>query len=162
MEIHRNKIFLQNKLSMEFDDNHFMKVAINEALFALDNDEIPVGAIVVVGNKIIGRGHNQTQALNDVTAHAEIIAISSASENLGAKYLEHCTLYTTVEPCIMCAGAIFWSKMERVVIGAPDKKFGYSRYGNLFHPRTKVTNGVLADECSQLIANFFKKKREYD
>jgi tRNA(adenine34) deaminase len=150
----REKIF-----GISYDD-YFMKMAVKEALVAFDNDEIPVGAIVVVNNQIIGSGHNQTQILHDITAHAEIIAISSATEKMGAKYLEYCTLYTTLEPCVMCAGAIFWSKIERLVFGAFDKKFGYSRHGNLLHPKTKVTTGVLTDECSSLMTDFFKRKRD--
>ena len=144
---------------MDFSDEYFMRHAIREAIIAFESDEIPIGAVVVANNKIIGRGHNQTQLMHDITAHAEIIAISSATEDIGAKYLEYCTLYTTLEPCVMCAGALFWSKIEKVVIGASDSKFGYSQYGNLLHPKTKVVSGILIDECSNLLVDFFKKKR---
>ena len=136
-----------------------MSQAIREAVKAYDSDEVPVGAVVVANNQIIGRGHNQTQALHDITAHAEMIAISSAAEALGSKYLENCTLYVTLEPCVMCAGALFWSKITRIVYGATDPKFGSSKYGNLYHPKTKITGGVMADDCSDLIKGFFKNKR---
>lgn len=144
---------------MDFSDDFFMQQAIKEAIIAFDNGEVPIGAVLVANNKIIGRGHNQTQQMRDITAHAEIIAISAASENIGAKYLENCTLYTTLEPCVMCAGALFWAKIERIVIGASDSKFGYNTHGNLLHPKTKKTSGVKEEECSALLIEFFKKKR---
>ena len=142
-----------------FDDTYFMKAAFQEALKAYEADEIPIGAVIVANNRIIGKGHNQTQKLKDVTAHAEIIAISSATEALGAKYLEDCTLYVTLEPCVMCAGALFWTKIERVVFGAPDTKFGSSKFGNLYHPKTIAKGNVMADDCADLIKDFFQKKR---
>ena len=145
---------------MILDDNYFMRQAIKEALNAYDQDEVPIGAVVVANNMILGRGHNQTQALRDVTAHAEMIAISAATEALGSKYLENCTLYVTLEPCAMCAGALFWSKISRVVFGASDPKFGSSKYGELYHPKTIVTGGVMADDCRDLIVDFFKTKRK--
>ncbi len=143
-----------------FDDSYFMQMAFREALKAYDSDEVPVGAVVVANNRIIGKGYNQTQTLKDVTAHAEIIAISSAVEALGAKYLEGCTMYVTLEPCTMCAGALFWAKIDRIVYGATDPKFGSSRFGNLYHPKTKLVGGILADDCADLIKDFFQKKRK--
>ncbi|MDD2564458.1 MAG: nucleoside deaminase [Salinivirgaceae bacterium] len=142
------------------DDNYFMRQAIKEALNAYDQNEVPIGAVVMANNMILGRGHNQTQALRDVTAHAEMIAISAATEALGSKYLENCTLYVTLEPCVMCAGALFWSKISRVVFGAFDPKFGSSKYGELYHPKTKIIGGVMADDCRDLIVDFFKTKRK--
>ncbi len=144
-----------------YDDIYFMKMAFNEALKAYEADEVPIGAIVVANNMIIGKGYNQTQMLKDVTAHAEMIAISSAVENIGAKYLERCTMYVTLEPCVMCAGALFWTKIGRIVFGAKDTKFGSSKYGNLYHPKTVITEGVLSGECVGLIKDFFQKKRDY-
>jgi tRNA(adenine34) deaminase len=145
---------------MMFDDTYFMQMAFREALKAYDCDEVPVGAVVIANNRIIGKGYNQTQTLRDVTAHAEIIAMSSAAEALGSKYLEGCTLYVTLEPCTMCAGALFWAKIERIVYGASDPKFGSSRFGNLYHPKTTVVGGVLADDSADLIKDFFQKKRK--
>jgi len=145
---------------MMFDDQYFMQMAFKEALCAYEEDEVPIGAVIVANNRIIGKGHNQTEALDDVTAHAEIIAISSASQALGAKYLENCTLYVTLEPCVMCAGALFWVKISKVVFGAHDPKFGSSRFGNLYHPKTKIVGGIMADDCADLIRDFFQKKRK--
>lgn len=144
-------------------DLHFMQIALQEARIAFDEGEIPVGAIVVQNNRIIGRGHNQTERLNDVTAHAEIIGITAAFNFLGAKYLPDATLYVTLEPCHMCAGALYWSKISRIVIGGSDEKHGYRRfYGNQspFHPKTVVEQGLLAEEGSQLMKDFFKEKRK--
>lgn len=142
------------------DDEYFMREAIKEAQKALDNDEVPIGAVVVSKGRIIGRGHNQTEMLTDVTAHAEIIAMSAATQLLGAKYLTDCTLYVTVEPCCMCAGALAWAQLSRLVYGADDAKRGYSRCTpSLLHPKTEVKKGILSDQCSQLVINFFKDKR---
>ncbi len=142
------------------DDERFMQAAIDEALRARDEGEIPIGAVVVAAGRIIGRGHNMTEALADVTAHAEIMAITSAAQTLGGKYLQDCTLYVTVEPCLMCAGAIGWAQVKRIVYGAGDSRRGYSTFTpRPFHPRATVTSGVLADECSDLMKSFFKTKR---
>jgi len=139
--------------------DYFMRFALAEAQVALSQGEVPVGAIVVAGDRIIGRAHNRTQVLNDVTAHAEMQAITSAANFIGGKYLHDCTLYVTLEPCQMCGGALFWSQISRVVYGASDPKRGYMALGTHLHPKTKVISGVLADECSQLISHFFKSKR---
>lgn len=147
-------------LSIHSDD-YFMKQAIKEAEKALAADEIPVGAVIVTNNKIIARAHNQTELLNDVTAHAEIMAITAAADFLGSKYLSKCTLYVTLEPCIMCAGALAWSQMSRIVVGASDYKKGFMRYGKeLLHPRTRLEYGVLNEECEQLLNEFFQSKRD--
>ncbi|MBO5749784.1 MAG: nucleoside deaminase, partial [Bacteroidaceae bacterium] len=131
------------------NDERFMREAISEARKALAQDEIPIGAVVVANGMIIGRGHNLTETLHDVTAHAEMQAITAAAEWLGGKYLDQCTLYVTVEPCVMCAGAIAWSQLGRLVFGATDEKRGYQCYApNALHPKTEVTSGILADECS--------------
>ena len=145
---------------MEQKDIEFMKKALNEAKIAEAEDEIPVGAIIVCQDKIIARAHNQTERLNDVTAHAEILAITAACNKLGGKYLTDCTIYVTMEPCIMCAGALAWAQIGRVVYGASDPKRGYARITTtILHPKTQVTNGILADECSLIVKNFFTKKR---
>lgn len=146
----------------QFDnDIKFMRAALDEAHRAFDADEIPIGAIVVCQGRIIGRGHNLTEMLNDVTAHAEMQAITAAANTLGGKYLQDCTLYVTVEPCMMCAGAIGWSQISRIVYGAGDDKRGYSTFTHRhpFHPKATITPGVLADECKELMQLFFKKKR---
>lgn len=141
-------------------DSYFMAEALRLAHKAYDEGEIPVGAVVVAGERIIGRGYNQTELLHDVTAHAEMIAITAASDNLGAKYLADCTLYVTLEPCVMCAGALYWSQMKRVVIGAMDEKRGFTRLGKpVLHPKTKVTNGILAAESQELLLKFFRQLR---
>ena len=142
------------------NDERFMREAISEARKALAQDEIPIGAVVVANGMIIGRGHNLTETLHDVTAHAEMQAITAAAEWLGGKYLDQCTLYVTVEPCVMCAGAIAWSQLGRLVFGAADEKRGYQRYApNALHPKTEVASGILADECSAMMKDFFKSKR---
>lgn len=142
------------------DDERFMKEALAEARKALSNEEIPIGALVVADGRVIGRGHNLTETLHDVTAHAEMQAITAAEEYLGGKYLSQCTLYVTVEPCVMCAGAIAWAQMGRLVYGARDAKRGYSVYApNALHPKTKVLKGVLEAEAAQLMKDFFKEKR---
>ncbi len=141
-------------------DNDYMRKALEQARMAFDRDEVPVGAIVVCNDRIIARGHNLTETLNDVTAHAEMQAITAAANALGGKYLDVCTLYVTVEPCVMCAGAIGWSQLGRLVYGTADPKRGYSVYApNALHPRTQVTTGVLEEECAQLMKDFFKRKR---
>lgn len=141
-------------------DEQYMKEALREAQKAYDEGEIPVGAVVVMGGRIIGRGHNQTERLNDVTAHAEIIAISAAAQTIGAKYLPDATLYVTVEPCTMCAGAIAWAQVGRLVYGASDEKRGYSRLKPaVLHPKTSVTIGTLCDDCKALMQKFFQGLR---
>ncbi len=142
-----------------YDDNHFMREALKEAYLAFEAGEVPVGAVVVCNNRIIARAHNLTERLNDVTAHAEMQAITAASNYLGAKYLTNCTLYVTLEPCNMCAGALFWSQINRVVFAAGDEKRGYRKMGGSLHPKTEVTTGVLANDCSNLLVEFFRKKR---
>ena len=141
-------------------DERYMRKALEEARRAFDVDEIPVGAVVVCGAQIIARGHNLTEMLHDVTAHAEMQAITAAAEHLGGKYLDVCTLYVTVEPCIMCAGAIGWSQLGRLVYGASDPKRGYSFFApQALHPKTKVVSGVLEEECAALMKEFFQRKR---
>ncbi|NOR74469.1 MAG: nucleoside deaminase [Draconibacterium sp.] len=143
-----------------FNDEYFMKKAFSEALLALEKDEVPVGAVVVSKGKIIARAHNLTETLNDVTAHAEMQAITSAANFLGGKYLNECILYVTLEPCIMCAGALGWSQIGKVVFGAFDEKRGYKNFTTkAFHPKTEVVGGILEIECSELIQEFFKQKR---
>lgn len=147
---------------MKRTDEDWMREAIREAEMAFAEDEVPVGAVVVCNDRIIGRGHNQTERLTDVTAHAEIMAITAAQENLGGRVLPECTLYVTVEPCYMCAGAIGWARFGRVVWGADDLKRGFqSYYGGIspLHPKTQVSSGVLKDDCAELMTDFFKKKR---
>ena len=142
------------------DDNYFMNQALSEAKLAFDKDEVPIGAVVVCNNRIIARAHNLTETLNDVTAHAEMQAITAAANVLGGKYLDECTLYVTIEPCPMCAGALGWAQMQRIVFGADDKKKGYSHFStSVLHPKTEITEGVLAEECASLIKVFFEKKR---
>ena len=142
-------------------DEKFMRMALNEALIALDMQEVPIGAIVVAGGRVIGRGHNLVETLMDATAHAEMQAITAAMSTLGGKYLGDCTLYVTVEPCVMCAGAIAWSQMGRVVYGAGDPKRGYTTYSEkIMHPRTEVVAGVLKEECEALMSEFFASLRK--
>ena len=144
------------------DDEYFMKQALREAQDAYFEGEVPIGAVVVINNKVIARGHNQVERLNDPTAHAEILAITSACSYLGAKYLPDATLYVTIEPCHMCAGALYWSKLQRVVFGAKDIKQGYQSFfsnKSPFHPKTAIEGGVLAEESAKLIKDFFKEKR---
>jgi len=137
-----------------------MREALNEARAALRDDEIPIGAVVVSGGRIIGRGHNLTETLHDVTAHAEMQAITAAEEYLGGKYLNQCTLYVTVEPCVMCAGAIAWSQLGRLVYGASDEKRGYTQFApNALHPKTEVVKGVMEEEAAEMMKAFFKGKR---
>jgi tRNA(adenine34) deaminase len=144
-----------------FDDEYYMREALKEAMKALEKDEVPVGAVIVSGDRIIARTHNLTEQLNDVTAHAEMQAFTSASEYIGGKFLEDCTLYVTLEPCVMCAGASFWTRISRIVYGAEDKKRGYSLLEeSIIHPKTKVSRGVLEKECAALLKSFFEKKRK--
>lgn len=143
-----------------FSDEYFMEKALVEAQRALEADEVPVGAVMVMNNRIIARGFNHTETLTDVTAHAEMEAITSAASFMGGKYLTDCTLYVTLEPCVMCAGALQWAQISRIVFGAYDEKKGYSNVGqNLLHPKTTVTGGLLEDQCANLLIDFFKKKR---
>lgn len=145
---------------MTSSDERFMRLALAQAQEAFDRDEVPIGAVIVCQGKVIARGHNLTETLIDVTAHAEMQAITSAASFLGGKYLTQCTLYVTVEPCLMCAGALGWSQISRVVYGASDDKRGYHTYcDSPFHKKTEVVGGVLAEECSKLMTDFFKKKR---
>ena len=141
------------------DHNVYMRAALAEAQVAAEAGEVPVGAVIVAAGRIIARSHNLTELLVDVTAHAEIQAITAASNYLGNKYLQKCTLYVTLEPCPMCAGALFWSQMGHVVFGASDEKRGYQKHGGPLHPKTKMTSGILADECAQLLSDFFANKR---
>ena len=143
-------------------DEHFMQQALKEARIAFDEGEVPVGAVVVVNNKVISRGHNEVEKLNDPTAHAEIIALTSAFNLIGAKYLPEATLYVTVEPCLMCAGAMYWSKIGRIVWGADDEKNGHKRITkekSPFHQKAEITKGILKDECAALMKDFFKQMR---
>ncbi|GFI34259.1 tRNA-specific adenosine deaminase [Bacteroidaceae bacterium] len=141
-------------------DEEYMKRALEQAQMAFDRDEVPVGAVVVCRDRIIARAHNLTETLNDVTAHAEMQAITAAADALGGKYLDVCTLYVTVEPCVMCAGAIGWSQLGRLVYGAADPKRGFSVYApKALHPRTEIVGGVMAEECGGLMTSFFKRKR---
>lgn len=141
-------------------DEYYMQQALREARAAAAEGEVPVGAVVVAADQIVARGHNQTERLHDVTAHAEVLAITAASEHLGAKYLTDCTLYVTLEPCVMCAGALGWAQVGRIVYGASDEKRGFERLGrSMLHPKTEVTSGVLAEECGVLVKEFFRKKR---
>ncbi len=141
-------------------DERFMRVALDEARRAFDEGEIPIGAVIVCQGRIIARAHNQTETLRDVTAHAEMLAITSAADQLGGKYLQQCTLYVTVEPCVMCAGALGWAQVCRVVYGAADEKRGYMLYApKALHPKASVTTGVLADEARELMVRFFSSRR---
>ncbi|MFC2124961.1 nucleoside deaminase [Bacteroidota bacterium] len=145
----------------ELSDEYFMTEALKQARIAFEENEIPVGAVIVSQNKIIARGYNQIEKLNDVTAHAEMIALTSAFNNLGAKYLQSCTLYVTLEPCIMCAGACNWSQLKKIVIGTKDPKSGFIRKGkDIIHPKTKLVLGVLEEECRVLLEKFFRNVRK--
>lgn len=142
-----------------FTDEYFMRIALTEAQSAFDRGEIPVGAIVVSNNTIIAKCHNLTEMLHDVTAHAELQAVSSAANYIDAKYLKNCTLYVTLEPCQMCAGALYWSQITKVVWGASDEKRGFQAMGGQLHPKTIVTKGILEKECAELMRTFFEKRR---
>lgn len=142
-----------------FTDEYYMKLALQEAQVALENNEVPVGCIIVAGNQIIARAHNRTEQLNDVTAHAEMQAITSAAHFLGGKYLKNVTMYVTLEPCVMCCGALQWSQISKVVIGARDEKRGFINQNLKLHPKTELVIGVLENECSEIVKDFFKMKR---
>lgn len=142
-----------------FTDEYFMKKALVEAENAFEKGEIPVGAIIVVDNRVIARSHNLTEMLHDVTAHAEMQAITAAANFIGGKYLKDCTLYVTLEPCQMCAGALYWSQISKIVFGARDEQRGFMTLGAQLHPKTEVVSGVMADQCAQLMKDFFKKRR---
>ena len=147
-------------MNLNQPDEFFMKEALKEAIRARDKNEIPIGAVIVYDNRIIAKGHNLTETLNDVTAHAEMQAITAAANNLGGKYLHNSTMYVTLEPCIMCAGAAFWSQIGAIKYGAGDKKRGFTNNPHpLLHPKTKLSGGILENECSELLKTFFKKKR---
>lgn len=143
-----------------FTDEYFMKKALQEAEMAFDKGEIPVGALIVIDNRVIARTHNLTEMLNDVTAHAEMQAITSAANFLGGKYLKNCTLYVTLEPCQMCAGALYWSQITKIVFGASDEQRGFEKMGTQIHPKTTVIRGVLADEAGALMKRFFLERRK--
>ena len=142
-----------------FDHQYFMRKALQEAEIAFEKNEVPVGAVIVINDKIIARAHNLTETLNDVTAHAEMQAFTAAADFLGGKYLKKCTLYVTLEPCQMCAGASYWTQIDHIVFGAFDPKRGYQHYQTTLHPKTKITGGILEKECGDLIKKFFKAKR---
>jgi tRNA(adenine34) deaminase len=148
-------VFMENI----FTDEFFMKKALQEATIAFEKGEIPVGAIIVIDNKVIARTHNLTELLHDVTAHAEMQAITSAANFLGGKYLKDCTLYVTLEPCQMCAGALYWSQISKIVFGASDENRGFIKMGTQIHPKTQVISGILEKECADLMKAFFKNKR---
>lgn len=151
---------MQQEISQAEQDKKFMAMAIQEAKKALKEKEVPIGAVVVCGDKVIGRGHNLVETLCDATAHAEMQAITAAASALGGKYLKGCTLYVTVEPCVMCGGALAWSQIERVVYGADDPKRGYSTLSqNILHPKTSVSRGVMKEECEDLMTRFFRSLR---
>ena len=142
------------------DDKRYMQIALAQASEAASEDEVPIGAVIVCRGRIIGKGHNMTERLKDPTAHAEMIALTSATQAMGGKYLNDCTLYVTVEPCPMCAAALCWAQIGRIVYGAADPKRGYGLFTpSLLHPKTEVTSGVLGDECSKIVTDYFKSKR---
>ncbi|MDX1445583.1 nucleoside deaminase [Lishizhenia sp.] len=144
-----------------YNDEYFMKQALAEAHKAFDRDEIPVGAVVVANKQVIARSHNLSEVLNDVTAHAEMQAITAAANHLGGKYLIDCTLYVTLEPCVMCAGALSWAQISNIVYGASDEKRGAGRFDtSLYHPKTKITGGIMAEECGEIMQRFFANKRK--
>ena len=143
-----------------FDDTYFMRKALSEAEEAFRENEVPVGAVVVANDKMITKSRNATEQFSDVTAHAEIIAITGAAQAIGSKYLEDCTMYVTLEPCVMCAGALYWSRIGRLVIAASDSKRGFSQYGKLLHPKTKVEFGLMEQESSTLLRRFFEDRRK--
>lgn len=142
-----------------YDDSHFMRKALQEAEMAYEKGEVPIGAVIVVADRVIARAHNLTELLNDVTAHAEMQAITAAANFLGGKYLKECTLYVTLEPCQMCAGAMYWSQIGKLVYGARDEQRGFITMGTKLHPKTKMVGGVLAEECSEILKRFFVEKR---
>jgi len=143
-----------------YSDEQYMREALKQARYALAEEEIPIGAVVVLERQIIARAYNQTEKLRDVTAHAEMLALTAAANYVGNKYLSDCTLYVTIEPCVMCAGASAWAQVKRVVYGAHEEKRGYRRYGNLLHPRTELATGILANESAELMQQFFAQRRK--
>ena len=144
-----------------YSDEYYMKEALKEAQIAFEQDEVPIGAVVVCNKQIIARAHNMTEALNDATAHAEMLAITAAENHLSSKYLNDCSLYVTLEPCVMCAGASYWSRLGKVIYGASDERFGYKKAGNkLFHPKTEIISGIMEEEAGQVLRTYFLKKRE--
>lgn len=145
---------------LEYDDEYFMRMALEEARLAFDEGEVPVGGVIVCGDKVIARGHNLVMRLNDPTAHVEMQLITCATDYIGSRYLSDCTLYVTLEPCVMCAGALFWSQIGRVVFGADDPKRGAARMNQrIYHPKTVVDGGVMSDECAEVLKSFFNEKR---
>lgn len=142
-----------------FTDEYFMKMAFQEARMALEKDEVPIGCVIVSNDRIIAKSHNLTETLNDVTAHAEMQAITSGANYLGGKYLQNCTIYVTLEPCVMCAGALSWSQISKVVIGARDEQRGFINKNLTLHPKTEIVTGILENECSEIVKMFFKNKR---
>lgn len=142
-----------------FNDEYFMKLALQEAQVAFEREEVPVGCVVAANGRIIAKSHNLTETLNDVTAHAEMQAITAAADFIGGKYLQNCTMYITLEPCVMCAGALSWSQISKVVIGARDEQRGFLNKNLKLHPKTEITTGVLAEECSALVKSFFQSRR---
>lgn len=144
---------------MIFTDEYFMKMALQEAETALEKDEVPIGCVIVSHNRVIAKGHNLTETLNDVTAHAEMQAITSAADFLGGKYLQNCTLYVTLEPCVMCCGALNWAQISKVVIGARDEQRGFINKNLTLHPKTEIVTSVMENECSAIVKEFFKSKR---
>ena len=146
-------------MQLVFDDSYFMRKALDEAQLAYEKGEIPVGVVIVAKEQVIARGHNLTELLNDVTAHAEMQAITSAANFLGGKYLHNCTMYVTLEPCQMCAGALYWSQISNLIFAASDPERGYRKMGGKLHPKTKVKNGILEEEASQLLKRFFIERR---
>ena len=146
-------------MNQEQKDHYFMEKALQEAKVAFEKDEVPVGAIIVSNDKIIARSHNLTETLNDVTAHAEMQAITSAANYIGGKYLENCSIYVTLEPCQMCAGALYWSRISKIYFGAEDPKRGFKKLGTKLHPKTKVFGGILQNECKDLLDKFFISRR---
>ena len=151
----------EDNVGTDQEDEHFMRLALNEAKKAFDAGEIPIGAIVVSKGKVVGRGYNLTEQLNDVTAHAEMQAFTAAAQTLGGKYLKDCTLYVTIEPCVMCAGASYWTQISRVVYGAREEKRGFTKINqNLLHPKTLLKGGVLSNDCGALMTAFFVDKRK--
>lgn len=146
-------------IDLKFDDTYFMNRALQEAATAFEKGEVPIGAIIVVQDRIIARAHNLTERLNDVTAHAEMQAITAAANFLGGKYLHNCTLYVTLEPCQMCAGALFWSQIPKIVFGAYDPQRGFSALGGQLHPKAIISGGILEEECSEILKQFFIQKR---
>lgn len=159
-KVHFEIVFLN--MQTAFDDTYFMKKALQEAEIAFEKGEVPVGVVIVINEQVIARGHNLTQLLNDVTAHAEMQAITAAASYLGGKYLRDCTMYVTLEPCQMCAGALYWSQISRLVFAADDLHRGYRKMGGKLHPKTLVQNGILAEEASGLVKRFFVEKRNLE